>query len=60
MARKTAMRTNYMQEAIAMRRFASAVEADTTATVEWKKEVIGHLQAAMTLFLKRDSERLQQ
>ena len=55
MARKVTPRQNYMQDAIVMRRTAAAVEADTTAPVEWKQKTIEHLHAAMRLFLERDS-----
>lgn len=57
MARKVAPRSNYMAEAIAMRRFANAVAADTNAPVEWRREITEHLQAAMRLFLQEDERR---
>jgi len=56
MARKTQVRENYMRDAIVMRRTAEAVEADSKASVEWKREVISHLHAAMGLFLTHDSQ----
>lgn len=55
MARTVKPRANYMKDAIALRRTAEAVEADTTAPREWIAEVRGHLHAAMRLMLERDA-----
>jgi hypothetical protein len=55
MARKVTARQNYLQDAIVMRRTAAAVQADTEAPPEWKNALIGHLHAAMKLFLEKDS-----
>lgn len=60
MARKITPRKNYMQDAIVMRRTAEAVQMDPTASQGWKTEVCAHLQAAMRLFLERDSDNANQ
>jgi hypothetical protein len=55
MARTIKARSNYMQDAIVMRRTAEAVQADPHASQAWKDEVCGHLHSAMRLFLEKDS-----
>lgn len=55
MARNVKPRLNWFKDAIAVRRIAEAVQADTRAPKEWRDKVSGHLHAAMTLFLEKDA-----
>jgi hypothetical protein len=54
MARKASRRTNYTNDAIAMKRLAEGVALDTETTEEWRGELQTVLLRAMTLFLERD------
>lgn len=56
MGRKITPRSNYMQDAIVMRRTVAVVESDPNAPKEWKDQVKFHLHAAMRLFLEKDSQ----
>lgn len=54
MGRAVIPRKDYLKDALSIRRLISAVEADQTASTEWKEQLDGHLRGALRMMLERE------